>query len=205
MNINRYFWVKLILLFIGIIIGWTAYAILSDYSIFVLENEISISDVLAIIIDIALACFVIKSIDKGLQNNRVEKDIFISELNSILEILNCLERKCAYDNNLSFGVTVYDIERSKKIFLGLWAILGDRESVFCKNHDKNKLSILNEVRKLNSILTDSQYDSDKSIRPVIIKRNVIHLNGTLKPLIGQIITSIKEDIIRLKIDINQQL
>lgn len=72
------------------------------------------SDVASIVVNILIASFVVYYIDKGLQNNRVEKDFYIAELDSILAIFRSVGDRCATSDKLPFQITVYDIERAKK-------------------------------------------------------------------------------------------
>lgn len=203
MSANKKLFIVISLL-VGIILGWTSSVCLSDFSFLTLENNINLSDVASIVVNILIASFVVYYIDKGLQNNRVEKDFYIAELDSILAIFRSVGDRCATSDKLPFPITVYDIERAKKTFNQVLKLICERDKVFCQKHRKEHINaFFCKVRKLNSLLTDSEYmKDDPSFENVRIDNGEIYLNSTIRPLIDTTLSSLKENIIRLKISIN---
>lgn len=83
-------------------------------------------------------------------------------------------------------------------------LICERDKVFCQKHRKEHINaFFCKVRKLNSLLTDSEYmKDDPSFENVRIDNGEIYLNSTIRPLIDTTLSSLKENIIRLKISIN---
>lgn len=190
---------------IGIVLGWIACLLFEDYSFLTLERDVGLMDIFAVLIDLFIAAIVVSVVEKGLQNKRVEKDIYIAELNSIINILEPLGDKCAKDKALSYNVTVYDIGRMRKGFIRLWQMIEERESQFLKKQNEKKEQFANLIRTLSTLLTDSdEYNRvEDSYHCVRVTKGTIYLNNSIKPVIDGTITSIKDIILKLKIDINQ--
>ena len=147
------------------------------------------------------------AVEKGLQNKRVEKDIYIAELNSIINILEQLGDKCAKNITLSYNETVYNIGRIRKNFARLWKMIQDRDSCFSKKQNEEREQFTSLIRNLSTLLTDSsEYNRvEDSYDQVTLGRGNIYLNNTIKPVIDKTLTAIKDIILRLKIDINHKL
>ena len=188
-------------------LGWIACLLLEDHSFLTLEGDVNLMDILTIVVDLFIACIVVRTVEKGLQNKRIEKDIYIAELNSIINILEPLGDKCAKDTTLSYNVTVYNIGRMRKCFVRLWRMIEERDHGFSKEQSNKKEQFINLARSLDTLLTDSSdYNRvDVSYDCVTIRRGNIYLNNTIKPVIDNTLTAIKDIILRLKIDINHKL
>lgn len=192
---------------IGIVLGWIACLLFEDCSFLTLESDVNLIDILAVLTDLFIAGIVVWAVEKGLQNKRVEKDIYIAELNSIINILESLGDKCAKNTTLSYNVTVYNIGRMRKIFVRLWKMIEERDSCFSKKQNKKREQFTSQIRNLSTLLTDSsEYNRvEDSYDCVTLGRGNIHLNNTIKPVIDNTLTAIKDIILRLKIDINHKL
>lgn len=137
---------------IGIVLGWIACLLFEDYSFLTLERDVSLMDIFAVLIDLFIAAIVVSVVEKGLQNKRVEKDIYIAELNSIINILEPLGDKCAKDKALSYNVTVYDIGRMRKGFIRLWQMIEERESQFLKKTKRKKRTICKSDKDVEYVI-----------------------------------------------------
>lgn len=199
--------ITLILFIIGIVLGWVACLLFEDYSFLTLERDISLMDIFAILTDLFIAAIVVNVVEKGLQNKRIEKDIYITELNSIINVLEPLGDKCAKDTTLSYNVTVYNIGRMRKSFVRLWKMFEERDTQFSKKQNDKKEQFTNLIRNLSTLLTDSEeYNRvEDSYDCVTVTKGNIYLNNSIKPVIDSTITSIKDIILKLKIDINDKL
>lgn len=199
--------ITLILFIIGIVLGWVACLLFEDYSFLTLERDISLMDIFAVLTDLFIAAIVVSVVEKGLQNKRIEKDIYITELNSIINVLEPLGDKCAKDTTLSYNVTVYNIGRMRKSFVRLWKMFEERDTQFSKKQNDKKEQFTNLIRNLSTLLTDSEeYNRvEDSYDCVTVTKGNIYLNNSIKPVIDSTITSIKDIILKLKIDINDKL
>ncbi|MBO4843960.1 MAG: hypothetical protein J5490_05150 [Bacteroidales bacterium] len=161
------------------------------------------ADVLSIVVNILLAILVAVMIERGMQNQRVEKDFFISELNEAQQSFSDLERMCSRNNSLSLQLTVYEVEKAKKNLVRMWNNMGEQEGNFHKKHNDEFLTLIQNIKTLNTQFSDSNYYKDKTgYKPITIKRNHIYLNNTVKQEIGRTFSIIKDAIFQLKIAIN---
>ena len=70
--------VIIVSLIIGIVLGWIACLLFEDCSFLTLEKDVNLIDILAVITDLFIAGIVVWAVEKGLQNKRIEKDIYIA-------------------------------------------------------------------------------------------------------------------------------
>ena len=195
--------VKILLALLLVILGWTLGQVLEDISPFNLDWSISVPDVLAIIIELFLACYIARLIEKGVQDQRVEKDFFINELSDTQLALTELERNCSKTTPLSLYVTVYEVEKAKKNLLRIWSIMEVRNKAFHGKHKDEFEKLVTLVKELNSQLTDSSYFNNvEGCNPVKITKGLIHLNHTVQPAIGKTFNKIKDSLFDWKIKIN---
>lgn len=196
--------VKILIAIVVFVAGWTLGQVLEDYSPFVLDWTVSLSDVLTILVDIALAIVLAILIEKGMQNQRVEKDFFITELDEIQKSFTELGKFCSRLVPLSLNQTVYQVEKPRKDLLKLWETMEIRNKSF---HGKKKdefNELIKTIKKLNSQLSDSSYFSAADgYKPVSIKRGTIHLNGSVTEEIDKSFGEIKDAIFKMKIAINE--
>lgn len=199
--------VTVVSLIFGIVLGWIACLLFEDYSFLTLESDVNLMDILAVMTDLFIAGIVVWAVEKGLQNKRIEKDIYIAELNSIINILDPIGDKCAKNTTLSYSETVYDIGRVRKNFVRLWKMIEERDPCFSKKQNGKREQFTNQIRNLSTLLTDSSdYNRvEDSYDCVTLRKGNIYLNNTIKPVIDNTLTSIKDIILRLKIDINHKL
>lgn len=195
--------IKSLLAFLLVIIGWTLGQILENISPFTLDWSISIADILTIIVELFLACFIARLIEKGIQDQRVEKDFFIKELGDTQQCLSELERNCSQTYPLSFHVTVYEVEKAKKNLQRIWNIMAVRDKSFHDKYNKDFEITVSLIKELNSQLTDSNFfNSYKGCNPVKITKGLIYLNHSVQPEIGKTFGKIKDSIFDWKIRIN---
>lgn len=195
--------VKILLAIIVFVLGWTAGQFFEDVSLFELDTTISLSDVLSILVEIGLAIILAILIEKNIQNQRVEKDFFINELNDALQSLSELEKTCYRLVSMSFHQTVFQVEKPRKDLTKMWEIMKDRNKSFYDSKNKNFESLIRNIKTLNSQLSDSSYfKASDGFRPISISRGVIHLNRTVLKELDKTFSTIKDQIFKMKIAIN---
>lgn len=188
----------------GIVIGWTLYILLHNFAFFTLDWTIGLSDVLAIVIEIILACVIAQLIDKTINNTRVEKDYFITELDSVNEIYTNLEKICSRETTLSLQNVTYDIGKSRKIIQRMWKMTKEVNYSFHNSNQNDFNEMLTTINGINSKLTDtSALKEEDGFTPIKILRNHIYLNNSVKPEIDKDLGRLKDQIFRLKIKINR--
>jgi hypothetical protein len=183
--------------------GWTCGQVLKDVSPFTLDWSINLSEIFAILVEIGLAIVIALLVEKGMQNQRVEKDFFISELDDAQKAFSELAKDCSRLVPLSLNQTVYQVEKPKKDLLKMWDTLGIRNQFF---HDKKKPefdTLIANIKTLNSQLSDSKFfKKEEGYKPVSITKGVIHLNNTVTKPIDETFGNIKDCIFKMKIAIN---
>ena len=195
--------VKILLVIVVFALGWTLGQVLENISPFTLDWTISLSDILSILVEISLAVVLALLIEKGMQNQRVEKDFFITELNDAQQSLSEIERSCARLVPLSLQQTVFQIEKPRKDLTKMWEIMKERNKTF---HDKKNSDfevLVRNLKKLNSQLSDSKFfKTEEGYKPVSITRGVIHLNNSITNDLDTTFGAIKDEIFKMKIAIN---
>lgn len=195
--------VEILIAIVLIALGWTLGQVCGNYALFTLDWSIEVADVFAILIELFLAIFIVKIIEHSAQNQRVEKDFYISELNEVQQALTELEKTCSYPGPLSFTQIVYEIEKAKKSLLGMWTIMGERNLGFQTKKNEDFKEIIEKIRLLNRQLTDTNFFSiEKGYEPVKITKGHIYLNKTVCPEIDKTFTIIKDKIFNMKISVN---
>ena len=188
----------------GIVIGWTLYILLHNFAFFILDWTIGLSDVLAIVIEIILACVIAQLIDNKLNNTRVEKDYFINELDSVNDIYANLEKVCSRETTLSLQNVTYDIGKSRKILQRMWKMMKEVNNDFHKLNQDAFSAMLATINGINSKLTDtSTFKEEDGFTPIKISRDHIYLNNSVKPEIDRDMGYLKDQIFELKIKINR--
>lgn len=195
--------VKLLLAIVIFVLGWTLGQLLENISPFSLDWSINLSDILSILVEIGLAIVLALLIEKGMQNQRVEKDFFINELNDVQQSLAELEKTSFRLVPMSFNQTVFQIEKPRKDLTKLWSTMKERNTPFHDKYNKDFDMLLKNLKTLNSQLSDSNFfKGENGYKPVTITRGLIHLNGTVLEEIDKTFSSIKDQIFKMKIAIN---
>lgn len=195
--------VEILVAIVQIALGWTLGQVFESYALFTLDWSIGVADVFAVLIELFLAIFIVKVIENSAQNQRVEKDFYISELNEVQQALSTIEKTCSSSGPLSFTQTVYDLEKSKKSLLGMWKIMGERNHGFRTAKNEDFKIIVEKIRLLNSQLTDTNFfNVVNGFEPVKITRGHIYLNKTVSSEIDKTFTEIKDLIFNMKISVN---
>ena len=195
--------VKILLAIIAFVSGWTCGQVMEDVSPFMLDWSISLSDILAILVEICLAVVIALLVEKGMQNQRVEKDFFISELDDAQRAFSELALDCSRLVSLPLNQTVYQVEKPKKDLLKMWEIMGIRNHSFHNKHKSEFDTLIANIKILNSQLSDSKFfKTEEGYRPVSITKGVIHLNSSVTKPIDETFANIKDCIFKMKIAIN---
>lgn len=194
-------WVAVVLVFVA---GWTAGQIFESWAFFELDNSMNVSDVLGILVECALAVFIVRAITKKDEEKRVEKEFFISEYDKAQEVISELEKECATQNVLSLDVTTYNLSRCRKTVVKIWMKIGELYPGFKKKNEVRQTSLLAKIKSLDSKLTDTKiYKGMKGIDALKIKNRKVYINGTIKPLIDDDISELKLMLLDMKLCVNK--
>ena len=194
-------WVAVVLVFVA---GWTAGQIFESWAFFELDNSMNVSDVLGILVECALAVFIVRAITKKDEEKRVEKEFFISEYDKAQEVISELEKECATQNVLSLDVTTYNLSRCRKTVVKIWMKIGELYPDFKKKNEEKQTSLLAKIKSLDSKLTDTKsYKGMRGIDALKIKNRKVYINGTIKPLIDDDISELKLMLLDMKLCVNK--
>lgn len=195
--------IRILVAIIVFVLGWTLGQVFENVSPFTLDWSVSLSDVFAILVEIGLAIVIALLVEKGMQNQRVEKDFFISELNEAQQAFSELAKDCSRLVPLSLNQTVYQVEKPKKDLLKMWDTMGIRNQSFYAKKKPEFDTLLTNIKLLNSQLSDSKFFKiEDGYKPVNITKGVIHLNNTVTKPIDETLSNIKGCIFKMKIAIN---
>lgn len=189
----------------SMVLGWMLCIVLQDFSLFTLEWEIGMSDVLCIFIEIILACVIAQILEKNMNNTRVEKNYFINELDSVRDIFSEMERVCSKETVLSLLNTNYEIGRSRKILNRTWKMMGEVENTYQKSLAEDYNGLMKAIKIIDKQLTDTTtFKPEDGFEAIKIVRNHIYINNTVKPKLDATLSDIKEHLLRLKIKVNKK-
>lgn len=195
--------ISILICIIVFVLGWTVGQFMENVSPFILDWSISVSDVLAITVEIGIAIIIAWLVERGMQNQRVEKDFFISELDDAQHFFSELEKDCSRLSTLSLQQTIFQVEKNRKDLMKMWETIEIRNKRF---HDKNNSvfdNLIKTIKIVNSQISDSNYFNEKDgFKPVKINKGVIYLNNTIIATIIDTLDSIKDYIFKMKIAIN---
>ena len=198
---------SIILIILGLIIfvlGWTSALIFKNLALYNLSWEISATEIVSIIVDVVLAVLIGYILTQKMGNRRVEKDYYIGELSAINEIINELEKIYSHNDRLSMIEINYAIGKSRKNFNNLWNNLKLDFSGYTNTHKKSYEKVLNAIKTLNMQLTDSKYyKGSENYIPLMISKNKVILNKTIRPIIDASFIEIRDSIFKMKLEINR--
>lgn len=194
-----------IIAIVFLILGWTGCVIFEDYAFLTLDMSISTSDVIAIVVDVGLALFIVNVLEKSAQNSRVEKDFYLKELDDVLNIFSEMEQLAAKQTILSFDVTVEALSRSRRVLNRFWRLKIEHNPIFSSKAKGQYNLILKSIKQVDTYLTDTKaFEKIENTDPVKITNGKIYLNKSVRPSIEDSISAVKKDIFVMKLLINNE-
>ena len=191
-----------IIAIVFLILGWTGCVIFEDYAFLTLDMSISTSDVIAIVVDVGLALFIVNVLEKSAQNTRVEKDFYLKELDDVLSIFSEMEQLAAKQTILSFDVTVEALSRSRRVLNRFWRLKIEHNPIFSSKAKGQYNLILKSIKQVDTYLTDTKaFEKIENTDHVKITNGKIYLN---RPSIEDSISAVKKDIFVMKLLINNE-
>ena len=143
-----------------------------DYTCFTLNDEISVVDILTLLVTIFLAIYVGHVIEKVNESSRTEKTLIISSI----ERLDNISRDVA--NNFISGKIEYQIAASglKKIGTGIQRIKKRAEMLGWKTQDEFD-EILKKHRQLRNLTTDTPSTDNNDSNEIKVKQGMIEFSS----------------------------
>lgn len=176
---------------------------LFNYGYFVLDNEISIIDAISLFATIGCAIYITKVLEKGVQEDRIEKNIFIEQLESIEKYLCKIDDKLDTDCILYRDMVSMHSQANKqrhKFFTrvkkhkGSWS----KNSIVIKCEETLDLNF----KLLKPLLTDTPVNK-KTTRHITSKGGKMTYSEERLVEIRETLQAINDDLFTLKMLINK--
>lgn len=192
---NKYFYLWLIIaLLTGICIG-LPFSI-RDISV---SWKIELFDLVSLLVTIILAIYVATSLERRVQDDRIEKELHIEQINQIEQILNELENilreeKIQYANVIS-RISKIRIKKNN-IVNAIKECLPELSSAIKDKTD----TITQSIDSLKRLLTDTSVDNNTD---VVMKDGILTYSFNRISDINNSICALENELYRLKIIINR--
>lgn len=185
----------LLILGIGISIGK-----LTNWGYFEITKELSIIDALNFLVTIGVAIYIVKVLEKDIQNDRIEKDLYIAKVYEFESQLIIIEN-LVYESSISYSKVNTRIH-----FCGI-----TRNSIFSNLKEIKKISpsqisdleqnISKNIRTLKKLLTGTPIDKKETSKIKIDKGIVSYSQDRILEVVSET-NSLKNNLFKLKIVIN---
>lgn len=166
---------------------------------FSFSSKIELFDLISLIVTVILAIYVATSLERRVQDDRIEKELHIEQINKIEQSLREIE-DILRGENIQYNDVISRISkiRIKKnnIFSALQECLPEHNSSI-----KEKVnSITQTIDSLKRLLTDTSVDSGPD---VVMKDGILTYSLTRVSDINNAICGLENDLYRLKIILNR--
>lgn len=174
---------------------------LLNWGYFELSKELSIVDALTLIATFGVAIFITKTLEKEVQDSRIEKELFIAKISEIEIILDRIEdlvetKDCPYKkvNN-----RIHSCRKIKNgIFACIEANFSKRISSKLKSFEPRISETLNSLKRL---LTETPI-SETTTPEITLTDGLANYSLDRILEIDVEINNVKEDLFRLKVNLN---
>ena len=171
---------------------------LIDWGYFILSKEISIIDALSLFLSIGCAIYIARVLEKDVQDDRIEKDMFISQVVNIETPLIELSNKLN-DSTYNDIISLYSKSNTTrhKLFKKIQTF---KKSEFKVEELKKMLDV--GYKQLKPLLTDTAVVPD-STPDIEVKRGKITYSSQRIVEIQECLQNIQDELFKLKILINR--
>lgn len=192
---NKFFYISAtIFLLVGIAIGlpFTIDGISISW-------KIELFDIISLIVTIILAIYVANSLERRVQDDRIEKELHIEQINQIEKILNEIEdilrgESIKYNNIIS-RISKIRIKKNN-VFSSMQECLPEYEASFKERTD----NITQMIDQLKRLLTDTSVDGSPD---VVMKDEILTYSIARISDINKAICGLENELYRLKITLNR--
>lgn len=192
---NKYFYISAtVCILVGIAIGL-------PFSIegFSFSWKIEIFDIITLIITGVLAIYVANSLERRVQDDRIEKELHIEQINQIEKLLNEIEY-ITRDENIQYNNIISRISkiRIKKnnVFKAMEECLPEYDSSLKERTD----NITQTIELLKRLLTDTSVGGNPD---VVMKDGILTYSISRISEINNAICGLENELYRLKIILNR--
>jgi hypothetical protein len=174
---------------------------LLNWGYFELSKELSIVDALTLFTTLGVAIYITKTLEKEVQDGRIEKELFISKISEIEIILNRIE-DLVEEKDCSYNKINNRIHSCRKIKNGIFESIDDNFNRSVSTRLKTfEPSISLGLNSLKRLLTETPF-AQTNIPEIALTNGLANysLNRILE--INVEINTIKEKLFKLKVNIN---
>ncbi len=184
---------------VSLLLGGVAIGLPFSIEGFSFSSKIELFDLISLIVTVILAIYVATSLERRVQDDRIEKELHIEQINKIEQSLREIE-DILRGENIQYNDVISRISkiRIKKnnIFSALQECLPRHNSSI-----KEKVnSITQTIDSLKRLLTDTSVDSGPD---VVMKDGILTYSLTRVSDINNAICGLENDLYRLKIILNR--
>lgn len=181
---------------VAFVLGWCVCS-MTGWGYFELSKEISVIDAISLFVTTGCAIYIARILEKDLQNDRTEKDIYIKMMEQIEGSLVEIQKMVESQSSTSFLQIVNLYSRSRRRKSGLIKQLSENKRKFKQlDIDGFDKFISKKFTKLKPLLTAT--DSND----VRVQNNKVRYSPKQTILINTVITDINDKMFEAKLDIN---
>ncbi len=201
-NNIKYLWMVIALLIIVFVIGCLIGNAFT-FECLIPTKDVSIVDIMSLVMTVICTIFITSVLEKELQDNRVEKDIFITQISHIEMLLDSIEINLE-SHELQYTKIVEIYSNSNKDKARLLDRLKKYNSTVLENGviKKHKESLLTNFKSLKPLLTDTPVNPEGE-PDIEVKNGIIKYSKDRVIEIKKIISSLSDDLFVFKMEINR--
>lgn len=193
---------KLIVAVALIALGWVLGQYIENIAFFTYSHEISLIDVISLIVTVFMAWYVSRILEKSIQDKRTEKDLILSKIDEVDQAINSLILLNSSESTVSYVKVVHILTKSRKWSVRFWNIIDQKYKGLSNKEKDNYTSMLNKMREANILCTYTP--------PTSVDENILIVDGEItysnarKYEIDIKLESIRDDLIDFKMKVNIQ-
>lgn len=193
---------KLIVAVALIALGWVLGQYIENIAFFTYSYEISLIDVISLIVTAFMAWYVSRILEKNIQDKRTEKDLILSKIDEVDQAINSLILLNSSESTVSYVKVVHILTKSRKWSVRFWNIIDQKYKGLSNKEKDNYTSMLNKMREANVLCTYTP--------PTGVDENILIVGGEItysnarKYEIDIKLESIRDDLIDFKMKVNIQ-
>lgn len=180
-------------------IGWVVGLFAENWSWFEFSNEVSLLDVISLVITTAIGLYVAVVIQNNLENKRAEKEIIYGQFNFVEQYLSELRSEISKEQTEGSNDIVAKIGGCRKFWSKIVTLIKEKYGIDLSKYNINP----NEFIRLNQLCTSTPIIGAQD-NSVIAQNGKVIYSETRRNEIYSEIDRIRMTIVDLKLLINQK-
>ena len=174
--------------------GWIAGQLLESWCWLTLSNEVNVFDAITLVVSAGLAIYVARTIEKGVQDKRSEKDIFCNKIEDLDRKLEKIEQMISNDG-FSYKTLVATYQVLYKAYKRL-------EKPLIQTNPNASAKSKEIVGKLTSFKRLATYTNPHHDDNVIIENDKVTYSQVRHSILFRDIEDIRDELFNLTISVN---